>query len=40
MTTWLGGILELTSKVRYGLTSRGAPLYRFIPYDKRYSPLQ
>jgi len=39
MTTWLGGILELTSKVRYGLTSRGAPLYRFIPYDKRYSPL-
>jgi len=39
MTTWLGGILELTSKVRYGLTSRGSPLYRFIPYDKRFSPL-
>lgn len=39
MTTWLGGILEVTSKVRYGLTSRGSPLYRFIPYDRRFSPL-
>jgi len=39
MTTWLGGILEVTSKVRYGLTSRGSPLYRFVPYDRRYSPL-
>ena len=28
------GVLELTSKYRYGLTSRGAPLYLFKPYDK------
>jgi exoribonuclease R len=39
MTTWLAGILEVTSKVRYGLTSRGTPLYKFIPYDKRWNPL-
>jgi exoribonuclease R len=39
MTTWLAGILEVTSKVRYGLTSRGSPLYKFVPYDKRFSPL-
>lgn len=36
---WLSGTLELTSKVRYGLSSRGVPLFRFIPYDKRFSPL-
>jgi len=35
---WIGGTLELTSKVRYGLTSRGIPLYRFIPYDRSLSP--
>ncbi len=35
----LAGTLELSSKVRYGLTSRGAPLFRFIPYDKRFTPL-
>jgi exoribonuclease R len=29
----LVGILEFTSKYRYGLTSRGAPLYLFRPYD-------
>jgi len=27
------GVLELTSKYRYGLTSRGAPLYLFKPYN-------
>ena len=32
----LAGTLELTSKVRYGLTSRGVPIFRFIPYDKRF----
>jgi len=36
---WLAGTLELTSKVRYGLTSRGVPIFRFIPYDKRFLPL-
>lgn len=36
---WLGGTLELTSKVRYGMTSRGVPLFRFIPYDKRFAPF-
>lgn len=34
--TMLAGTLELTSKVRYGLTSRGVPIFRFIPYDKRF----
>lgn len=28
------GVLELSSKYRYGLTSRGAPLYLFRPYDE------
>ena len=27
------GVLELASKYKYGLTSRGAPLYLFKPYD-------
>jgi hypothetical protein len=36
---WLAGTLELTSKIRYGITSRGVPIFRFIPYDKRYPPL-
>lgn len=31
---YLVGTLELASKYRYGLTSRGAPLYLFRPYDK------
>lgn len=35
----IAGTLELTSKVRYGLTSRGVPLFRFIPYDKRFGPM-
>jgi exoribonuclease R len=34
----IAGTLELTSKVRYGLTARGAPIFRFIPYDKRFKP--
>ncbi len=28
------GVLELTSKYRYGLTSRGAPMFLFTPYDE------
>lgn len=27
------GVLELSSKYRYGITSRGAPMYLFRPYD-------
>ncbi len=30
------GTLELTNKSKYGLTSRGVPIYLFTPYDKRY----
>jgi exoribonuclease R len=29
----LVGVLELSSKYRYGITSRGTPLYLFRPYD-------
>lgn len=32
--TSLVGVLELSSKYRYGLTSRGAPMYLFRPYDE------
>jgi exoribonuclease R len=34
MTTPLVGVLELSSKYRYGITSRGAPMYLFRPYDE------
>jgi exoribonuclease R len=30
------GTLELTNKSKYGLTSRGIPIYLFTPYDKRF----
>ena len=30
----LVGVLELASKYRYGITSRGAPMYLFRPYDE------
>ena len=36
---WIAGTLELASKFRYGLTSRGVPLFRFIPYDKSFPPM-
>jgi exoribonuclease R len=36
---WIAGTLELSSKVRYGMTSRGVPLFKFIPYDKKLSPF-
>ena len=39
MRDWIPGTLELTSKVRYGITSRGVPIFRFIPYDKLLHPL-
>lgn len=39
MTRWIAGTLQLASKVRYGLTSRGVPLFRFIPYDSSIGPF-
>ena len=39
MCDWIPGTLELTSKVRYGITSKGVPIFRFIPYDKLHRPL-
>jgi exoribonuclease R len=36
---WISGTLELSSKVRYGMSSRGTPLFRFVPYDRRFSPM-
>jgi hypothetical protein len=39
MVRWIAGTLELSSKVRYGLTSRGVPLFRFVPYSKHLGPF-
>lgn len=36
---WISGTLELTSKVRYGINSHGHPLFRFIPYDRKWTPF-
>ena len=33
-TIMIVGTLELTSKYRYGFTTRGAPMYLFVPYDE------
>lgn len=35
----LAGILELTSKTKYGMTSRGIPMYLFVPYRQEYPAL-
>jgi hypothetical protein len=34
LTHKIVGVLELASKYRYGLTSRGVPIYLFRPYDE------
>jgi exoribonuclease R len=39
VNNWISGTLELSSKVRYGITSRGVPIFRFIPYDRRFPPM-
>lgn len=39
MSDWIPGTLELTSKVRYGLTSKGVPIFRFIPYERSLLPF-
>ena len=33
------GVLELASKVRYGMTTRGSPIYRFTPWNEAYPPF-
>lgn len=33
------GVLELASKVKYGVTSRGVPIYLFVPYNKELPSL-
>lgn len=35
----LAGRIELGSKTTYGLTSRGIPLYLFLPYRKEFPPM-
>jgi len=37
---FIPGILELTSKVLYGHTSRGAKVYLFHPLDRKYPPFR
>lgn len=37
---FLPGVLELTSKVLYGHTSRGAKVYLFHPLDRKYPPFR
>lgn len=32
-------VLELNSKMRFGMTSRGVPLFRAVPYDSSLSPV-
>jgi len=39
MQDWISGTLELSSKVRYGIGSRGIPLFRFVPYDTSIGPF-
>ena len=36
---FLVGTLELNSKSRYGITSRGVLRYKFLPYDEAYPPF-
>lgn len=35
----LVGVVELKSKIRFGMTSRNVPIYKFIPYDQSYPPF-
>ncbi len=36
----LAGVLQLNSKTIYGMTSRGAPIYLFTPFDRRYPSMR
>ena len=33
------GVIEVSSKTRYGFTSRGTPIYLFIPWNEAYPPF-
>ena len=33
------GVLELASKIRFGMTSRNVPIYRFTPFHQAYPPF-
>ena len=35
----LAGVVEFASKTRYGMTSRGHPMYLFVPFLKSYPPM-
>ncbi len=35
----LVGTLELAAKIRYGMTTRGAPMYKFTPFSEAYPPF-
>ena len=35
----LVGVLEVSSKTRYGLTSKGTPIYLFVPWNESYPPF-
>ena len=35
----LVGVLEVSSKTRYGITSRGTPVYLFVPWKESYPPF-
>ena len=35
----LAGMLEFNTKIRYGFTTRGVPLYMFRPYNEAYPPF-
>jgi len=35
----LVGIIEISSKTRYGFTSRGTPVYLFLPWSESYPPF-
>lgn len=36
---FLVGTIELSTKTRYGMSSRGVPVYRFTPIDEAYPPF-
>ena len=35
----IAGLLELTSKTRYGFTAKNCPIYRFTPFNEAYPPF-
>lgn len=35
----LSGVIELASKTRFGMTSRGVPIYLFVPANRAYPPF-